>query len=46
MRADEVPDPQALRLRTRVNGAVVQDASTADMLFPVAVLVSYLSMIG
>ena len=41
--SDEVPDPQALRLRTRVNGAVVQDASTADMLFPVAVLISYIS---
>ena len=41
--SDEVPDPQALRLRTRVNGKVVQDATTADMLFPVAVLISYVS---
>lgn len=40
---DEVPDPQALHLRTRVNGELVQDASTADMLFPVAVLISYIS---
>ncbi len=36
-------DPQALRLRTVVNGEVVQDATTADMLFPVATLISYVS---
>lgn len=36
-------DPQALRLRTVVNATVVQDATTADMLFPVATLISYVS---
>lgn len=41
--ADAVPDPQSLRLRTVVNGVVMQDARTADMLFPVATLISYLS---
>jgi len=40
---DALPDPQVLRLRTVVNGAVVQDATTADMLFPVATLISYVS---
>ncbi|GAC1532677.1 MAG: hypothetical protein NVS2B4_12710 [Ramlibacter sp.] len=40
---DEVPDPQALRLRTLVNGTVMQEASTSDMLFPVATLISYIS---
>ncbi len=40
---DEIPDPQTLRLWTRVNGAVMQDGATADMLFPVAKLVSYIS---
>ena len=40
---DEVPDPQKLRLQTRVNDALVQDASTSDMLFPVATLISYVS---
>lgn len=40
---DEVPDPQALRLQTRVNGQVMQEASTADMLFPVATLIAYVS---
>jgi 2-keto-4-pentenoate hydratase/2-oxohepta-3-ene-1,7-dioic acid hydratase in catechol pathway len=38
-----IDDVQALRLVTRLNGAVVQEASTAQMLFPVAALVSELS---
>jgi 2-keto-4-pentenoate hydratase/2-oxohepta-3-ene-1,7-dioic acid hydratase in catechol pathway len=41
--ADEIPDPQALTLRTHVNGRLMQEASTADMLFPVATLISYIS---
>lgn len=41
--ADEVADPQALGLTLRLNGATVQDSSTADMIFPVAHLISYLS---
>jgi 2-keto-4-pentenoate hydratase/2-oxohepta-3-ene-1,7-dioic acid hydratase in catechol pathway len=41
--AAEVPDPQALRLRLWVNGALRQDGSTADMIFGVAELVSYVS---
>jgi 2-keto-4-pentenoate hydratase/2-oxohepta-3-ene-1,7-dioic acid hydratase in catechol pathway len=40
---DEIPDIQALPLRTRVNGVLVQDGSTADMVFSVAEIVSYLS---
>ncbi len=40
---DEVPSPNALRLRTLLNGAVMQDASTADMLFEVPALVEFLS---
>src|SRR6266550_4268987 len=27
---DEIPDPQALALRTRVNGTLMQDSSTAE----------------
>ncbi len=38
-----VPDPQNLRLRMRVNGEVRQDASTKNMVFTVAQLVSSLS---
>lgn len=41
--ADEVPDPQALALRTWVNGALKQDGSTADQIFPVAEIVRYVS---
>lgn len=41
--ADEVPDPQALALSTRVNGEVRQDGRTSDMIFGVAHLISYLS---
>ncbi|CAL9429514.1 MULTISPECIES: fumarylacetoacetate hydrolase family protein [unclassified Streptomyces] len=41
--ADEVPDPQDLRLRLWVNGELRQDGSTADQIFPVGEVVRYLS---
>jgi 2-keto-4-pentenoate hydratase/2-oxohepta-3-ene-1,7-dioic acid hydratase in catechol pathway len=41
--AGEIPDPQNLRVRCRVNGALMQDASTSDMIFPVATLIHELS---
>ena len=41
--ADEVPDPQALHLVCRVNGEVVQDATTDLMVFGVAELISFCS---
>jgi 2-keto-4-pentenoate hydratase/2-oxohepta-3-ene-1,7-dioic acid hydratase in catechol pathway len=41
--ADEIGDPQALRLWTAVNGEIMQDASTADMIFGVAELLAYCS---
>lgn len=41
--ADEVPDPQALRLRLRVNGELKQDGTTADQIFPVGEVVRYIS---
>ncbi|MFF8916530.1 fumarylacetoacetate hydrolase family protein [Streptomyces sp. NPDC015032] len=41
--ADEVGDPQRLRLRSYVNGEPRQDSSTADMIFSVAHLVHHLS---
>ncbi|MGW1991506.1 fumarylacetoacetate hydrolase family protein [Embleya sp. NPDC001921] len=40
---DEIADPQALVLRTRVNGETVQDSSTAEMVFGIAELLSYCS---
>jgi 2-keto-4-pentenoate hydratase/2-oxohepta-3-ene-1,7-dioic acid hydratase in catechol pathway len=41
--AATVPDPQKFPLKLKVNGQVMQDASTAQMIFPVAALVSILS---
>ncbi|MCS3844073.1 fumarylacetoacetate hydrolase family protein [Microbacterium sp. AK031] len=40
---DEIPDPQALDLRLRVNNEVRQNSSTADMIFDVDHLVWYVS---
>ncbi|ORX83397.1 hypothetical protein K493DRAFT_388100 [Basidiobolus meristosporus CBS 931.73] len=37
------PNPQALTLTTRLNGQTMQNSSTADMIFPVAELISFLS---
>jgi 2-keto-4-pentenoate hydratase/2-oxohepta-3-ene-1,7-dioic acid hydratase in catechol pathway len=41
--ADEVPDPQALGLRTRVNGETVQESNTTEMVFGVAELLAFCS---
>jgi 2,4-didehydro-3-deoxy-L-rhamnonate hydrolase len=41
--ADEVPDPQRLGLWLEVSGERMQDGKTADMVFGVAQLVSYIS---
>jgi 2-keto-4-pentenoate hydratase/2-oxohepta-3-ene-1,7-dioic acid hydratase in catechol pathway len=41
--ADEAGDPQAMSIRCLVNGDVRQDSNTADMVFGVAELVSYIS---
>jgi 2,4-diketo-3-deoxy-L-fuconate hydrolase len=41
--SDEVPDPQALGIRCVLNGEVMQDSSTDQMVFSVAELVSFIS---
>lgn len=41
--SDEVGDVRQLHLETRVNGDVRQSASVSDMLFPIPVLISYIS---
>jgi 2-keto-4-pentenoate hydratase/2-oxohepta-3-ene-1,7-dioic acid hydratase in catechol pathway len=41
--ADEVPDPQALRIRCLVNGEALQDSSTAQMVFGVAEILVHAS---
>ncbi|VEA71696.1 Ureidoglycolate lyase [Serratia rubidaea] len=43
MTADEVPDPQNLRLWLEVDGRRYQDGSTRTMIFSVAHIISYLS---
>jgi len=41
--ADEIPDPQDLRLRAWVNGVCMQDASTSGMIFDCAAQIETLS---
>jgi len=41
--ADEIADPSALRVTTRLNGEVMQDQPTEDMLFPIPTIIAYLS---
>jgi len=41
--ADAIPDPNALALRTLINGTVVQEGHTSDMIFSVPTLISFLS---
>jgi 2-keto-4-pentenoate hydratase/2-oxohepta-3-ene-1,7-dioic acid hydratase in catechol pathway len=41
--ADEIRDPNQLRLQTRVNGEVRQDASTSTCIWTVSKLIAYIS---
>ncbi len=41
--SEEIPDPAALHLQTRLNGAIMQSAPISDMCFGVADLIAYLS---
>lgn len=41
--ADEMPQPLALKLMTKVNGEVMQDSNTDDMIFDVPYLMEYCS---
>jgi 2-keto-4-pentenoate hydratase/2-oxohepta-3-ene-1,7-dioic acid hydratase in catechol pathway len=40
---DEIPDPHNLPVRCTVNGQVLQDSSTAEMIFDVPTLVNFIS---
>ncbi len=42
---EEIDDPQALAIRCTVNGEVLQDSSTAQMIFSVAEIIAYTSQI-
>jgi len=41
--ADEIPDPQKLKLQMRLNGKTMQDAHTSQMVWPVDVLIEYIT---
>jgi len=41
--ADEIPDPQDLSIKLRLNGQLMQDSNTKQMIFGVAELIEYLS---
>jgi len=38
--ADRIPDPQTLHIKTTLNGDIMQDAPTSQMMFPVATLIA------
>jgi 2-keto-4-pentenoate hydratase/2-oxohepta-3-ene-1,7-dioic acid hydratase in catechol pathway len=40
---DEIPDPANVRIQTRLNGKVMQDANTDDLVFGVVRLIEYYS---
>jgi len=40
---DAIPDPQKLSMQLAVNGKMMQDGSTADMIFSVAEIIAHLS---
>lgn len=41
--ADELPNPNTVQIRTILNGIVVQDSNTADMIFDVPRIIEFLS---
>ena len=41
--ADDIPDPQVLNIRCVLNGQVVQNSNTKEMIFSVAHLISHIS---
>ncbi len=43
--ADEVGDPNALKIETRLNGETVQSGNTSDFIFPIDYLISYISQV-
>ena len=41
--ADEIPNPHGLKVRTMLNGEVMQDSSTAELIFDVPTLIEFAS---
>ena len=42
---DEIADPHALRIQTRLNGEVMQDSNTSEMIFRIDELIEYVSQV-
>ena len=40
---DEIPNPNALRIRSILNGTVMQDSNTSDMIFDVPSIIEFMS---
>ena len=40
---EDLPDPQNLRLQTRLNGKTVQDSNTSFMIFPIRETIAFIS---
>jgi 2-keto-4-pentenoate hydratase/2-oxohepta-3-ene-1,7-dioic acid hydratase in catechol pathway len=40
---DELPNPNALRIRSILNGTVMQDSNTSDMIFDIPTIIAFLS---
>ena len=40
---DEIPDPNTLKIKTTLNDRIMQDSTTADMIFDIPSLISFLS---
>ena len=43
--ADEIPNPGHLAIQLRLNGQVMQQSNTKELIFPIAKLVSYVSQV-
>lgn len=43
--ADEVPEPHRLGIRLRLNGKTMQDSNTGEMIFPIGIVLAYLSTV-
>ena len=44
--ADEVPDPQALRVQFRLNGTTLQDSNTRQLIFSIPQLIAHVSSVA
>ncbi|MEO0453985.1 MAG: fumarylacetoacetate hydrolase family protein [Verrucomicrobiota bacterium] len=41
--SEDIPNPQSLQLRTTINGEILQNSNTSDMIFSIAEVIEFLS---